>query len=228
MNFYQKIIAAITVAAVGITLAVAWVCFPSPYSDIFITECAAIVLGELAVGATFVMLLRKSDSTLPYSLAAGGISIAYLVFALTMIYPACRDVSPKYFILIHSVGLVVAGIAYGIFALGERNIQEQEKKDGPLLHDKKAVSLQMKHLVEAARLAFPGESALLRESEKVADDFYFAADSRKGMERVDRDVQEILSSIATAVSGADVAEYKRQLEQLKRVHRVREAQAKLS
>lgn len=228
MSFYQKIVFAITLAIIGITLAIVWICFNSPYSNIFIAECMTIVLGELALGATFIMLLKKSDSVCPYSMAAGCISLAYFLFTLIMIYPACHDIQLKYFILTHVIGLVIAGIAYGIFVLGEHNIQEQEIIDCEHLVGKRTLYLQMKNILNEFQISFHDDLALLRESEKMADNLRFATDSRRGMESVDREIQNTLLAMRTAVSMANVTEYKRQLEQLKRFYHSREEQAKLS
>lgn len=227
MNFYQKILSLITLAVMGLTAAVIFVCFQSPYSDLFITECTAILWGELLAGFTFVMLCRKKDSMLPYSLAVGWIGIIYLIFTLVMIFPAALGMQLKYFILMHAAGLTFAGIAYGIFILGEHNIREQENYDAVLQQSRKDFSLQMRGIANEMRDVFPDHSALARASEKLADDLHFCACSRPGMENADREMERILSALQNAVSSADAAECEQYLKLLKRKYQSREEQAKL-
>lgn len=228
MNFYQKIVFLITLAIIGITLAIAFVCFDLPFSNIFITELTAILAGEIILGTIFIHLLKSSDRMLPYSMAVSAIGVLYLLFVLMMIYPAWHGMQLKYFILTHAIGLVIAGIAYGVFILGEHNIVEQEKVDGLPLQNKKSFFLQMKNIHESAKLSFPGEADLLRESEKMTDRLRFASDSRNGMSSIDQDIQSILAAMKSTVSEVDIAEYKKQLEHLKLLYHTREEQAKLN
>ena len=226
MNFYQKILSLITLAVMGLTVAVIFVCFQSPYSDLFITESAAILWGELLAGFTFVMLCRKKDSMLPYSLAVAWISIAYLIFTFIMVIPAMFDMQLKYFILIHAAGLTFAGIGYGFFLLGEHNIREQEKCDAALQQNRKDFSSQMHSITNEMRDVFPDRSSLVRASEKLADDLHFCACSRPGLENADCDMERILSALQNAVSSADAAECEQYLKLLKRKYQFREEQAK--
>ena len=226
MNFYQKILSLITLAVMGLTVAVIFVCFRSPYSDLFITECTAILWGELLAGFTFVMLCRKKDSMLPYSLAVAWISIAYLIFTFIMVIPAMFDMQLKYFILIHAAGLTFTGIGYGFFLLGEHNIREQEKYDAVLQQSRKDFSLQMRGIANEIRDAFSDNSSLIRTSEKIADDLRFCAYSRPGMENADYDMENILQALQNAVSSADDAECEKQLKLLKRSYLSREELAK--
>ena len=128
MNFYQKIYALITLAVMGLTAAIIRVCFTPPWSDLFITECTAILFGELVTGTTFIMLCRKKDSMLPYSLAVGWLSIIYLIFTFVMILPAVFDIQLKYFILIHAAGLTFAGTPSAIAPFGHEDSQISERR----------------------------------------------------------------------------------------------------
>lgn len=228
MNFYQKIVSLITFAIIGITLAIVFVCFKLPFSNIFIAELAAIILGEIILGTILVCLLKISDRTLPYSMAVSAIGVSYLLFVLMMIFPAWHGMQLKYFILAHSIGLVIAGIAYGFFALGEYNIVEQENVEGSTLQNKKLFFLQMKGVHEAAKLSFTDETELLHESEKMTDCLRFAADSRNGMNSIDQDIQKILIVMKSRISDVNAVEYKKQLERLKLLYHTREEQAKLN
>lgn len=228
MNFYQRVISAISLAVIGLTIAVIRVCFEPPYSDLFITECIAIIWAEFVAGTTFVLLCRKKDSMLSYSLAVGWIAIIYLLFTLVMIFPAVQGMQLKYFILLHAAGLTFAGIAYGIFVLGEHNIREQEQNDPVLLQNRKNFSLQMRNIVNEIKDTFPNRPDLLKTSEKLADDLRFCAQYRPTLENADRDMENNLRVLQNAVASADAAECEWQLKQLKRAYLFREEQAKLS
>ena len=226
MNFYQKTLSLITLAVLGLTVAVIRVCFTPPWSDLFITECTAILFGELITGITFIILCKKKDSMLPYSMAVGWISIAYLIFTFVMMLPAAFDIQLKYFILIHAAGLTFAGIAYGFFIMGEHNIQAQEIYDAGRQDNRKDFSLQMRDIVNEIRDIFPDQPTLLRESEKLADDLRFCASSRPGMENLDREMEDHLLALRETISSANGTECAQQMKQLKRVYLRREEQAK--
>ena len=226
MNFYQRIYALITLAVMGLTIAVIRVCFTPPWSDLFITECTAILFGELVTGITFVFLCKKKDSMLPYSLALGWLSIVYLIFTFVMILPAAFDMQLKYFILIHAAGLTFAGIAYGFFVMGEHNIRAQEIYDAVRQGNRKNFSVQMRDIVNEIRDVFPDDPALLRESEKLADDLRFCASSRPGMENLDREMEDHLLALRKTVESANATECGQQMKLLKRVYLRREERAK--
>ena len=228
MNFYQKIYALITLAVMGLTAAIIRVCFTPPWSDLFITECTAILFGELVTGITFIMLCRKKDSMLPYSLAVGWLSIIYLIFTFVMILPAAFDMQLKYFILIHAAGLTFAGIAYGFFIMGEHNIRVQEIYDAVRQGSRKNFSVQMRDIVNEIRDVFPDDPALLRECEKLADDLRFCANSRPGMEDLDREMEDHLLALRKTVDSANRTECGQQMKLLKRVYLRREEQSKSS
>ena len=228
MNFYQKIYALITLAVMGLTAAIIRVCFTPPWSNLFITECTAILFGELVTGTTFIMLCRKKDSMLPYSLAVGWLSIIYLIFTFVMILPAVFDIQLKYFILIHAAGLTFAGIAYGFFIMGEHNIRAQEIYDAVRQDHRKNFSVQMRNIVNEIRDVFPDDPALLRECEKLADDLRFCAISRPGMEELDREMEDHLLALRKTVDSANGTECGQQIKLLKRVYLRREEQAKSS
>ena len=228
MNFYQKILSLITLAVLGLTVAVIRVCFTPPWSDLFITECIAILFGELITGITFIMLCKKKDSMLPYSMAVGWISIVYLIFTFGMMLPAAFDIQLKYFILIHAAGLTFAGIACGVFIMGEHNIRMQETYDTARQESRKDFSRQMRDIVNEIRDAFPDHPALLRESEKLSDDLRFCASSRPGMENLDREMEDHLLALRETVSAANEVECDRRMKQLKRMYLRREEQAKSS
>ena len=226
MNFYQRIYALITLAVMGLTIAVIRVCFTPPWSDLFITECIAILFGELVTGITCIMLCKKKDSMLPYSLAVGWISIIYLIFTFVMILPAVFDIQLKYFILIHAAGLTFAGIAYGFFVMGEHNIRAQETYDAVRQGNRKNFSVQMRDIVNEIRDVFPDDPALLRESEKLADDLRFCASSRPGLENLDREMEDHLLALRKTVDFANGTECGQQMKLLKRVYLRREERAK--
>ena len=228
MNFYQRIYALITLAVIGLTVAVIRVCFDQPWSDLFITECTAILFGELVTGITFIMLCRTKDSMLPYSLAAGWISIVYLIFTLVMILPAAYDMRLKYFILTHAAGLTFAGIGYGFFIMGGHNIKAQEKFDAVRQQNRKNFSLQIQEIVNEMREVFPDQPVLLRESEKLADDLRFCASSRPGLENLDLEMEDQLLALRKTVDSANRTECGQQMKLLKRVYLRREEQAKTS
>lgn len=227
MNFYQKILSLITLAVMGLTAAVIFVCFQSPYSDLFITECTAILWGELLAGFTFVMLCRKKDSMLPYSLAVGWIGIIYLIFTLVMIFPAALGMQLKYFILMHAAGLTFAGIAYCIFILGEHNIREQEQNDAVTMHSKQDFYLQMQQIANDIPDVFPDDLPLKKAGEKLAEDLRFCSYSRPGLEKADQELEKNLLDLQDAVSSADKAECGHLLKRLQKLYLSREAQAKL-
>lgn len=228
MNFYQKIISAVTLAVVGITLSIIFVCFDTPYSGIFITECIAVVWAEVLFGMTLIMLSKKSDLILPYSMAAGHISFAYFLFVLLMIYPACKDMPLKYFILIHSIGFVLTMIVYGIFSLGEHNIKEQESFDKKRLAGKKTFYLSIRKIQDEAKTVFADIPDLLKETERAADCFRYAADSRAGMENLDFEIMNTLQAMQNAVDAADAVAYKQYLNLLLRSYHSREELAQLN
>lgn len=226
MNFYQKILAFVTLALMGLTFATIRVFFDPPYSDIFITECTAIFLGELATGATFIFLCTKKDSMLPYSLALGWISIAYLFFTFIMIIPANSDIQLKYFVLIHAAGLTLAAIGGGIFIMGEHNIKQQENQDANLLLKKKIFYLQMQKITNQIQSVFPNHLLLCNACEKLADDLRFCSFSRPDLDSMDQDIENHLQALQKAVASADESECERQLTHLKQLYLLREEQAK--
>ena len=227
MNFYQKIILAITLAVIAITLSIVLVCFKAPFTDIFITECFAIVWSELLFGLTLISSLKKSDHIFPYSIYSGYIGLTYFLFTVIMTYIACQDIQLKYFILIHITGFVIILIAYGLFSLGEHNITEQSVEDKKGLLGKKEFYRQMYHIFEAWKQVFREDIVLMKESETMVENFRYAADSRSGMEDVDQKINCILQNMHTAVSSADIEEYRKNFELLKNLYSDREEMAKL-
>ncbi|MBR4664525.1 MAG: hypothetical protein IKO93_11695 [Lentisphaeria bacterium] len=226
MNFYQRIISAITLAVIGLTIAVIRVCFEPPYSDLFITECIAVIWAEFAAGTAFVLLCRKKDSMLPYALAVGWIPMIYLLFTLAMIFPAMLGMQLKYFILLHAAGLTFAAIAYGIFVLGEHNIREQEQKDPVQLENKKNFYQRMRKIANEIPDIFPDQLQLWKTSEKLAENLLFCACSRPGLENADQEIECNLIELQNAVSSADQTECERLLKLLQKQYLAREEQAK--
>ncbi len=228
MNFSQRISGIITLIVIGMTMAIVGVCFRWPYSGVFMVEVVAIIGGELLVGGTFIGLLKKSDTVFPHAVNGGYISIAYLCFTLSMIYPACYGIGVAYFILCHGIGLALAGIAYGILIFGEHGIKIYSEKSEILYKNKKMLFLQMKEISSAISAAFPTDPLLLSESEKMVDDFRFAATFHNGMESTEQDIQKTLIALQGAIKKCDADGYRRSLTELKRLYRYREALAKLN
>ena len=137
MNLYQKITGFITLCIIGITFAIIGVCFSTPYTGIFITECIAISVSELLIGISSIILLKKTDSILPFSCNILIISIFYFVFTLIMIIPAVYDIKLRYFILLHCIGFILSIISYCTFHMGEHYIKVQESADKIALLNKK-------------------------------------------------------------------------------------------
>ncbi len=227
MNFYQKTVAAITLAVVGMTVAIIGVCFATPYSDIFITECIMILFAELFLGILFINQLSKSDSILPYSLSSIWTGLFYLLFVFFMIIPACTGMRLKYFILIHAIGLVSTIIIFALAGLGEHNIKEQDTADKRKLSSKKSFYLLMSGILDDFNLTFPAEVTLRQESRKMLDNLRYSSESKAGMEDVDYSIIDALTQMKCAVSSSDAEGYRKALNLLKNLYHAREEKSKL-
>lgn len=227
MNYYQKIYGFITFAIVGMTLSIIGVCFNTPYSDIFITECIMIFFSELLIGTLFINQVRKSDSILPYSLASIWIGLLYLLFVFIMIIPACFEIKLKYFILLHIIGGIFTGIVFAIFRLGEHNINEQEVRNRNKLSSKKSFYLQMNIILDDFILAFPDESDLKHESKRMLDNLRYASNSEIDTNEFDSQISELLGQMKSFISSSDIGGYRKSLNLLKKLYHAREEKIKL-
>ena len=228
MNFYQRIIALITFAIIGLTFAIVRVCFEPPYSDIFITECTAIFLGESVVGATLIILCRKKDFLLPYSFSFSGISISYLFFSFIMIFPAVSNIQLKYFVLIHAAGLIFACIGYGILFMGEHNIQDQHVDDSMRLRSRNDLAVKICCIAAEIHDVFPNYPILQKASEKMAEDFRFFEDVRYDNDDMKNAIERKLQALQSAVRSANESECEMILKQLRRLYLQSEMQIKIS
>ncbi len=227
MSYYQKVYALITLAIVGVTVAVIGVCFQTPYSAVFITECLAILFAELLMGAICIRQATKSDSVLPYSLISLRLGWGYLVFVFLMMIPACLGIGAKYFILLHVIGAVFAGIRFVIFSVGERNIVDQEISDRSQLSAKESFTLQMSNIVNELTIAFPSDATLKRDSARMLDNLRYAATSTQATQDLDAQMLDLLGKMNALITACDSDDYRTALNSLKTLYSAREEKAKL-
>jgi hypothetical protein len=129
MSFNQKIISVLTVFAVGITVAIAFVLFEPPYEWKFWLALGALLFSEVLFGAFWVQQIAKADSVLPMSIGVWGINAAY--FGFTLLATLLTGMGDKYFILLHVVGFALFTMAHLFFRMVEHHIEEQSKDEEP-------------------------------------------------------------------------------------------------
>ena len=129
MSFNQKMISLLTVLALGITAAIAFVFFEPPYSSKFWIGFSTLVFSEFLFGAFWVQQIAKADSVLPMSIGVWGLNAAYFVF--TLIATLCTGIDDKFFILLQVVGFAVFVMAHLFFRMVEHHVEEQSKNDEP-------------------------------------------------------------------------------------------------
>ena len=129
MSFNQKMISLLTVFALGITAAIAFVFFEPPYSGKFWIGFSALAFSELLFGAFWVQQIAKADTVLPMSIGVWGLNAAYFVFALIATMLTGPD--DKFYILLHVVGFALFVMVHLLFRMAEHHIEEQSKDDEP-------------------------------------------------------------------------------------------------
>ena len=129
MTFNQKMISLLTLLAVGITAAVAFVFFEPPYHWKFWVALSALGLSEVLFGAFWVQQIAKADSVLPASIGVWAINAAYFVFALSA--ALLTDLDDRYYMLLHAVGFTLFVMVHLFFRMVEHHIEEQSEKDEP-------------------------------------------------------------------------------------------------
>ena len=130
MSFNQKMISLLTVFALGITAAIAFVFFEPPYSGKFWIGFSALAFSEFLFGAFWVQQIAKADTVLPMSIGVWGLNAAYFVFAL--IATMLTGLDDKFYILLHDVGFALFVMAHLLFRMAEHHIKEQSKDDEPV------------------------------------------------------------------------------------------------
>lgn len=129
MTFNQKIISVITLLAVGITTAVAFVCFEPPYGGKFWVSFSVLAFSQILFGAFWVQQISKTNNVLPMSIGVWGVNFAYFLFAL--LATLLTGIDGKYFVLLHAVGFAIFVIAHLFFRMAEHHIEEMSKDDEP-------------------------------------------------------------------------------------------------
>lgn len=129
MSFNQKMLLAITVLAISITAALAFVLFEPPYSTNFLVEVGCIIFSQLLAGMALVEKFGKGNAVFPFSVGVLPLNIAYFIFTLVMaFFTGCQTAT---FVMWHAVGFALTVICFVVFRMGEHHVEEQSKDDPP-------------------------------------------------------------------------------------------------
>ena len=226
MNRFQNITALICLLCIGMTLAVLFVCFATPFSHILITETAALILSEIILGCIGIYLFAESHKTLPYSLSLWGTGFLYFFFVLIMIYPANGDISTKKFILSHSLGLASAVILFLIFLMGKFSIQRTAGTENAGMANKEMMLKKMQKVHLVFETMHPQEKQLLSEGEKFLDSLRFIAVSSAAPSSYDVSILCKMECLEEIAASRNVQEYRKKLHELFNLLTLREKELK--
>lgn len=194
-SFYQKIWSVIAAAVIGVTVAIAFVCIDEPYTKWFGIGLAAIVLAEVLAFGSWIRVLGAKDRNLPFNMGYVYPWWLYFLFALLMTAAAAGHMKISYFLLIHAIGLVAAGIFVLVMAMGEHNINEQDKTAASERAGKRQLKSATAELCDLILAKFAGDPDMRKVAEKVSDLGAYAPNSVKGCEDADEKLLDRMDAL---------------------------------
>ena len=196
-SFYQKLWSGIAIAVIGVTFAIAFICIDEPYTKHFGVGLTVIVLAEVLAFGNWIRALGAKERNLSFNMGYVYPWWLYFLFALLMTAAAAGHMNFSYFLLIHVIGLVGAGIFSAVFAMGEHNINAQDK----ITASERAGKLQLKSAAAELRdlilEKFAGDPEMGKIAEKVSDLGAYAPNSVKGSEEADDKLLDQLDALKT-------------------------------
>lgn len=129
MTYNQKMVSLMTVFLLGITAAITFTCFETPWTTNFTISLGFILFAEFILGGFWVQQIGKRDAVLPLSLGNWGMNVVYLVWVLVL--SLFTDCETKYFFLWQIIGLSVFVVAHLFFRIAEHHVEEMSKGEEP-------------------------------------------------------------------------------------------------
>lgn len=199
-SFYQKVWSVIAAAVIGVTFAVAFVFIDGPYTKWFGVGLAAIVLAELLAFGSWIRVLGTRDHDLPFNMGYVYPWWLYFLFTLLMTVAAAGHMKNSYFLLIHAVGLVAAGIFVLVLSMGERSLREQDNNTAAGPAGKRQLKSAASEVRDLILAKFPADHEMRKLAEKVADLGAYAPLSVKGAEDEDDKLLDRLDALKTTLN----------------------------
>jgi len=196
-SFYQKIWSIIAVAVIGITIAIAFVSIDEPYTKWFWIGLAAIILAEILAFGSWIRVLGAKERNLPFNIGHIYPWWLYFLFSLLMIAAAGCQMTFSYFILLHIIGFIAAGIFALLLVMGEHNINTQDKVAASERAGKQQLKSATAELCDLIMEKFAGNLEMRKVAEKISDLGTYASNSIKGSEDADDKLMDQLDALKT-------------------------------
>ena len=129
MTFNQKILALMTLIALGTTSAITFVMFEPPYVGNFWLGFGTLLFAEFLFGAFWIQQIAKADALLPVALSVWALNLAYLAFALGA--TCLTHLQTKHYLLLHVVAFAAFTMLHLLFRLTEHHAETMAKDDEP-------------------------------------------------------------------------------------------------
>lgn len=201
MNFYQKCYGLISLLVIAITSLITFAFFDPPYSQIFVTETAAIIFAEFLMGGVTITYIGKNDSSMVHTAGYIVVAFLYLLFTLLMIMLTFSDISPKKFLTIHIAGFVIALIIMIHYYMTEHNIDEQSQTENITQAAKNDLRNRIEEISVRGITVFTDIPGLRNEMDRLVEKIRFSRDpdDRQSLElqRISHLIDDLMSAIHT-------------------------------
>jgi len=214
--FYSRRTAAIAAILTVLALAVLQVCSPRPYSGNVWLEAAMLVVGGIVLGCISVGIRHKTDSSLPVSIAAVGVTFRYFLFVVVMSVPPIFsfDVKFRYYALVHGIGLGIWMIHLLILQMGAHSVDEQDGEMANMLEMRRTCHLKLAGVIDRMRKSGMADGTLLKDLERLNERFRLGFGKGVGLVDADSRIRRLLDSLDAAASSKDESEIRRVADEL--------------
>lgn len=225
-SFHRRNVCYVSLVLVALTVLAATTCFETPLSSKLKVEFGALIWAEILLGLTGLDLLNKNDDELPYSLSTGVMASFYLLFTLAMAACVPSAMSTAWFVFTHFCGFSII-LLFSIFvSMAERATVETVAADQVVFDFRSDLFSKYEAFRQCAIKAFPGETALLNDAERLSERLRVAASTRPGLEDMDYELAQAVKQVGEAVESGDVQVFQQALSALSERHRARELRAR--
>lgn len=225
MNIYQKSCFAITLLGCIITAVIAFSFWNAPYSNIFITEVAAIICAEVFLGTAVFIYSNKKDSTMVHTAGYWIVPFLYLLFTLILSLVACCNITFKKFLAIHLAGFIAALIFMISYYSSEHYIDEQSESDDNICKLKKLLRNKMQEIAVISADTFSADKDVISETNKLLEAVRFLRDPDVSNADAFEQINALLDELSFAAHSKDIDLFRTKLGDLKNKIRIYENKA---
>ena len=227
MNIYQKSCFAITLLGCVITAVIAFSFWNAPYSNIFITEVAAIICAEVLLGIGVFVCTTKKDSAMVHTAGYWIVPFLYLLFTLILSLVAIGDITFKKFLAIHITGFIAALIFLIFYYSSEHYIDVQSADDDNVRKLKNNLKNKMQEIAVISADTFSADKDIISETNKLLEAIRFFRDPDDNNAEEFEQINALLDELSFAAHSKDSDLFQTKLGVLKNKIHIYENKAQL-